>query len=117
MEMAEECKYAYRDGKYYIVYEETQQSQMQGSVTTLKTDGNLVWVNRTGPVNTKLCYEVGRSHSAAYRFDFGVIVMETEAQKIEVALDDEGGTVEMEYLLDMGGNKTQNHLSIAVTLK
>ena len=117
MEMVEDCKFACRDGKYFIVYQETEQSQMKGSVTTVKTDGNIVWVNRTGPVNTKLCYEVGQVHSAAYHFDFGVIVMETQTQKIEIALGDNGGTINMEYVLDMGGMKTQNQLCISVKRK
>lgn len=112
--MAGECKYTRKDDKYYIMYEEKEPEPGQSAMITIKIAGGVVWVKRTGPVSTHLCYEEGKTHESAYRFDFGVIMLETTAQKIELMLSDGEAMIEMEYLLDMGGLKTQNHMRIDV---
>ena len=115
MEMAGECKYCRKGDKYYIMYEEKQPEPEESTIVTVKTDGSVVWIKRTGPASTHLCYEEGKTHGSAYRFDIGVIMLETTAQKVNLSLSERAACVEIEYLLDMGGIKSQNHIRLDVT--
>ena len=80
MDVIADARYAHRNGKYYIIYEESGLSEMRGCITTVKVeeDGR-VWVKRSGAIDTNMCYEVGHTHSCVYEFDFGSITMETHA--------------------------------------
>lgn len=118
MDVIADARYARRNGKYYIMYEEDGLSELRGSVTTIKVeDGGKVWVKRSGAVETNMCYEVGQTHSCVYDFDFGSITMETHATQIDVSLTPEGGEVTMRYHLDMGAVKSQNSLNISIKEK
>lgn len=118
MDVIADARYAYRNGKYYIMYEESGLSEMRGCITTVKVeeDGR-VWVKRSGALDTNMCYEVGRTHSCVYEFYFGSITMETHATQIDVALTPEGGQIDMRYRLDMGAVKSDNHLNISIKEK
>ena len=116
MDILADARYEYKNGKYYILYEETGFSEMRGSTTTIKVEenGGKVWVKRTGAMNSVMCYEVDKKHSCVYNFDFGSITMETEAKKIDANLDENGGELDMIYRLDMGAAKSENHLNISI---
>ena len=118
MDIIVDARYEYKNGKYYIIYEETGFSEMRGCITTIKIepDGK-VWVRRTGALTTSMCYEEGKAHSCVYNFDFGSITMETHTKKIDVSLDPNGGELDMLYSLDMGGAKSENHLNITIKEK
>ena len=48
MEVIADARYAHRNGKYYIMYEETGLSEMRGCITTVKVEeGGKVWVKRS----------------------------------------------------------------------
>jgi uncharacterized beta-barrel protein YwiB (DUF1934 family) len=118
MEVIADARYAHRNGKYYIMYEETGLSEMRGCITTVKVEeGGKVWVKRSGAVDTNMCYEVGQTHSCVYEFDFGSITMETHATQIDAALTPNGGQLDMRYRLDMGAVKSENHLNISIKEK
>ena len=118
MDVIADARYAHRNGKYYIMYEESGLSEMRGCITTVKVeeDGR-VWVKRSGAIDTNMCYEAGRTHSCVYEFEFGSITMETHATQIDVALAPEGGQIDMRYRLDMGAVKSDNHLNISIKEK
>lgn len=118
MDVIEDARYEYKNGKYYIIYEESGFSEMSGATTTLKVepDGK-VWVKRSGEINSKMCYEVGKRHSCVYDLPFGSITMETLASKIDASLTPQGGELDIVYKLDMGAAKSENHLNITIKEK
>lgn len=118
MDGVNDGKFAFKNGKYYIIYEENILSEMSGCTTTVKVDENgVVSVKRSGTVNNTLIYEQGKTHSCMYSFEFGSIRMETHTKKITNSLTPSGGGLELIYDLDMGANKSKNHLSITVKEK
>lgn len=118
MDIIADALYARRNGKYYIMYKEDGLSEMRGCTTTIKVeDDGRVWVRRSGPVSTNLCYETGQTHSCVYKFDFGSITMETHTDSIDANLTSAGGELDMHYYLDMGAVKSDNHLNITIKEK
>jgi type I restriction enzyme S subunit len=74
MDIIVDARYEYKNGKYYIIYEETGFSEMRGCTTTIKIEPDCkVWVRRSGALTTSMCYEEGKAHSCVYSFDFGSI--------------------------------------------
>ncbi len=106
-----------RNGKYYIIYDEPDATQMKDCTTTIKTDLKTVSVKRGGSVNTNLDFELNTQRNCLYRFEFGTIIMETKATVIEIDLSESGGRVYLEYHLDTGGEKTFNKLELIVKEK
>lgn len=106
-----------RNGKYYIIYEEPDVSQMKDCTTTVKTDLKTVSVKRGGSINTNLEFELNCEKRCVYKFEFGTIIMETKATVIEVSLTEEGGVIYLEYELDTGGEKSLNKLKMTITKK
>lgn len=118
MEVIADARYEYKNGKYYIIYEETGLSEMRGCTTTVKVEpGGCVWVKRSGAMDSSICYEAGKSHSSVYSFDFGSITMETHTKTIDALLTPAGGELDMVYDLDMGAVRSENHLNISVKEK
>lgn len=118
MDSYADAKFALKNGKYYIIYEENILSDMPGCTTTVKVDEDgVVSVKRSGAINNTLVYEKGKSHSCLYSFDFGSLRVETHTKEITNSLTPSGGELELIYDLDMGANKSKNHLSITVKEK
>ncbi len=118
MEMAGDCNFYRQDGTYYIEYQEDDPEHSSGCTTQIEVGEELVKVGRTGPtLNTELRYQAGRTHSCAYELEFGTIVMESTAQSVDAAFTETGGRLSLCYLLDIGGTKSQNHLTIEVKTK
>lgn len=107
----------FRNGKYYLIYNEPEVTQMKDCTTTIKTDLKTVNVKRGGSINTNLDFELNKSRNCIYKFEFGTIVMETKTTVIDVDLSEQGGKIKLEYELDTGGEKSFNKLEIEVKLK
>lgn len=115
MEVIEDARYEYKNGKYYIIYEETGFSEMRGCTTMIKVEpSGCVWVKRSGALETSMCYEAGKSHSSVYSFDFGSLTMETHTKSVNMSLTPSCGELDMVYTLDMGAARSENHLNIRV---
>lgn len=117
MQTASEGNLYFRNGKYYLVYDEPDVTQMKDCTTTVKTDLNTVSVKRGGSINTNLEFELNKCKKCVYKFEFGTIIMETRATVIEVELSENGGRIRLEYELDTGGEKSFNKLEITAVAK
>lgn len=114
IDMVSDGSYYIKNNNYYILYNESKQSELDGTTTIVKTDGTSVWVNRRGSVKSNMVYSVGKKHTALYKFNFGALSMETYTNSIDIKLDNKGGYININYLLDMGGNKSENNLNINI---
>lgn len=107
----------FKNGKYYIIYDEPDVTQMKDCTTTVKTDLKTVSVKRGGSINTNLDFELNTSRNCVYKFEFGTIIMETKATVIDINLSEQGGRICLEYELDTGGEKSFNKLEIDIKMK
>ena len=116
IDIKSEASYYKSDGKIYIVYEEDGMSDLGCTETTVIYNGDSVCVERNSGVIAQMKYKRDEHNKCMYNFEFGAICIETDTKKVDVKLDEKGGRIELEYTLNMGGNKSSNQLLIDVNV-
>ena len=109
-------RYYSRDGKYYIVYQESEATGFKGATTTLKVEGeDSVTMTRSGPSRTRLILERGRRHLCHYETEEGDILLGVSGCRIHSQLDDLGGELRFDYSLDVNSSLvSRNEVTISV---
>ncbi|MBQ8825040.1 MAG: DUF1934 domain-containing protein [Ruminococcus sp.] len=102
-ELFTDGKYNKRDdGGWEIVYEDTEATGFEGSVTRIQvTDDNVVSIIRSGSSNSNLMLEVGKKHFCLYSTPFGDMTMGVRTSLIENKLNQDGGSLHLKYTLDI----------------
>ncbi len=104
-----------RPGSYYIVYNESAISGMEGTTTALKIEPTRVTLNRMGQAELKQTFEKGVWNEGCYVTPYGSMMVGVIPSKVEVDLTDVGGSINLEYELQVGREKiSDNMLSITV---
>lgn len=98
-----------------IIYEDTEATGFEGSVTTIKVKGNKeASVIRTGSANSFMSLEVGNRHYCQYGTPFGNMQIGIYTHTIENTLN-ENGRLYLKYTLDMNASHlSDNELIINV---
>lgn len=100
IELVTEGKFYKKNNFYYIVYDESEISGMEDSITTLKINNDEVWMKRFGQNNSKLTFKKGDKYNTQYTTDYGNLNMEVSTQKVNVNINDEGeGELSLKYKL------------------
>ena len=92
-----------------IIYEESELSGMEGSVTSIGFDRNapgLVSMMRSGLVSTAMVFEKGKRHICVYDTPFSSFQICILARKVENRLLTEG-TLELDYLIEIHGAQAE----------
>lgn len=105
--------YTEKNGKQYITYKTENDGDKVSSM--IKIDGNEILIKRTGSVNSSMVYKVGAKKEFLYHLPYGNIPMEIETQRIVSKLDENGGTIELVYILNVQGEKYFNDMKITVS--
>ncbi len=104
IEMITEGKFYKKNEVYYIVYDESEITGMEGSITTLKIQGKKVSLKRFGNNNSKLTFEKGKSHISEYDTLYGFMPIEIVTSNVEIDISDSGiGRIKLAYTLDISG--------------
>ncbi len=101
-----------------LVYEESEMSGMEGSVTTIGFDRNapeLVTMMRTGMVRSALVFEAGKRHTSLYHTPFSSFELCAHTLHIENKLLTEG-TLSLEYILSFHGAESE-HCRLFITVR
>ena len=109
--------YVKRGGSRYIVYKEyTSDDSPKTRTSVLKIDGSSrVTLIRKGGDNTRLILENGKRHLCEYDTEYGNMMIGVFTSKLDSALDDAGGSLEVSYTLDINSTLSSlNELSITV---
>ncbi len=114
IEITTEGRFYNKDGKYYISYNEGELSGLEKCSTTLKIapDG-IVTMMRRGHTNTHLVFEKGRCHTGHYETPYGDFTISVTAKKMNVDIDDNGGNIDIDYVLNIN-NIAQTHNGISL---
>ncbi len=115
IELQTQGKFAERDGKYYISYEETELTGFEDTVTTINVSEKRVKMSRSGKYNMKMTYEPGEKNLCYYETAYGSIAVAIDTRKIVHDLTPEGGTVMIDFLLD-SDNVTFAHNQLKITV-
>jgi uncharacterized beta-barrel protein YwiB (DUF1934 family) len=113
IEVMTEGSFYDKNGTYYILYTEGE----EGVSTRIKASRQTVSIRKSGAYSSDFLYETGRTHSFVYRMPYGEIAMELNTQKVYIELSETGGTIVLDYILEMNLQKIENHLTISVQLR
>lgn len=116
IELITEGKFYKKNGAYYLVYEESEISGMEGATTTLKIQDDKVLMKRFGTSSSKLIFEKGKKHKTAYHTQYGDFDMEVTTNKMEVNISDLGkGSIKLSYRLVISNTvESSNQLTIDI---
>lgn len=95
-----------KNKNFYIVYEESEISGMEGSTTTLKIeDGSKISMRRFGNLDIHLVFEKGKSYNSQYRTQYGDFDMEVFTKELDIMLCNktQQGKIAIEYDLWVAG--------------
>ncbi len=89
------------EDNYYISYNESNLTGMDGTTTTFKIEPNSVTLIRYGSVSSLMVFEKGRKHISEYNTDYGTFEVGIMAQNLSVDLNDLGGRINVEYIIEV----------------
>lgn len=105
-----------REDRFFISYKETEATGYQGSITTVKAEGDKkVSMLRNGQMPSRLVIELGKRHVCHYDTGFGSLSLGVAADEIENSLTEHGGELMFSYTLDTGMERlSRNKVKITV---
>lgn len=106
MELVTEGKYYKKDDAYYVTYDESEVTGMNGTTTTLKVTDDVVTLIRVGSVNSHFVFKQGQKHVSYYDTENGAFTISVLANAVDVKMDDHGGEIRVGYQLEIDNNKT-----------
>lgn len=98
-------KFYQKGGSYYVVYEETQISGMEGTTTTLKIEDKKVTLIRFGTTVSRLSFQVDVKNTSLYKTPFGIMEITVKPSAVDINIDDMGGEVKLFYELEVAGSE------------
>lgn len=116
IELVTEGKFYNKNGAYYLVYDESEISGMEGSTTTLKIQGEKVSMKRFGANTSNLIFEKGRKHISEYETMYGDMTMEIMTNSLDINISDTGkGSIDLSYRLNIIDSlESSNQLTIDI---
>ncbi len=118
IELVTSGKYYERNGKKYIVYDESQVTGFgEGTQTMLKIDGDVVTMSRNGIEggNTHMVFEKGKTHLGHYETPYGSFTVSTITDKMKVDIGETKGEVKIDYFIDVNNvPQSSNSLSMSI---
>lgn len=108
MESDEDCMELLTDGEYSLgngiatfSYMESELTGFEGTKTTFAVESDKVVMTREGVVSNRLIFQEGRKHHFVYETPYGSITMGVDTHTISNRLNDNGGDLEINYIIDM----------------
>lgn len=87
------------------------------TVITVLSD-SLVTIRKTGFISTSMVLELGKTHPVQYISPFGTLEMLLCAQVISGDFTETGGTLRLQYLIDIGDSySARNAIELQVSLR
>lgn len=106
LELVTEGKYYKEDEAYYVTYDESDVTGMNGTKTTLKVMDGVVTLIRVGSVNSQFVFQQGQKHISYYDTEYGAFTIGVLANEVDVRIDDNGGEIRVGYQLEVDNNNT-----------
>ena len=88
-----------RDGTGYTL--SYQESELNGTLTTIQVDGEQVTLMRVGEFNSQLVFQEGRRHLSVYNTPYGAMSVGVNTRHLLAELSDRGGDIEVDYFIEI----------------
>jgi uncharacterized beta-barrel protein YwiB (DUF1934 family) len=106
LELVTEGKYYKEDNAYFVTYNESEVTGMDGTTTTLKVADGIVTLMRSGSVNSHFVFQRGQKHISYYDTEYGAFTIGVYANEVDVRMDDSGGEIRVGYQMEIDNNKS-----------
>ena len=116
IEFETEGKYYIKDTTHYIVYEESELTGYKGTTTTIKVSKDEVTLARFGTNNTQMMFKKGRQYRGYYETPYGNFGMCITPTKVDINIGEDGGKINLEYLLDFARSSSKNTFNIKFSI-
>ena len=90
-----------RANGWCVSYQETELTGLQGVTTTFLLEPGTVTLDRKGPLNSTMVFREGQSHQSLYQMEFGALMLTVCAKKVQYALSEDGGTIDLIYRIEI----------------
>lgn len=115
VELVSPGTYAERNGVYYIRYDESSVTGLEGVKTTIKIHPDSIVLLRTGAVSMRHQYILGEERETIYETPFGAIEMAVKTHELEVRVNQSECQVHLGYDITVEGQpQFYNQLDICV---
>lgn len=103
------------NGKYYIMYDESDMTGFADTTTTIKVWEDNVVVTRKGKYNMKICYENGKQNLCLYPTPYGEIAASVKTFGVDYDFSETGGRLKVDYTIDADNeNFCRNSLNVKI---
>ena len=84
-----------------ITYEESDLPGLAGTTTAFRVGPRGVVLKRTGKLENQMIFMEGRRHESLYQIDIGALMIAVKATKVQSAVNEQGGTVDIHYQIEI----------------
>ena len=100
IELETDGVFAYENGEGMLSYMESELTGLDGTKTSFSIGPMGVVMTREGSLNSRMVFEKGKKHNFLYETPFGSATMGVNTTNISVSLDEHGGDMEIDYVVD-----------------
>ena len=93
--------YTFEDGVGCLTYMETEVTGLEGTRTTVMVMPQQVVVDRDGLITSRMIFREGEKNSMLYDTPYGNATMSISTRRITHAFDENGGRLEVDFVLDV----------------
>lgn len=90
----------YQDG-WKLKYEESDLTGLAGVTTTFFIQPNMVTLQRTGPLSSRMEFREGVPHESLYQMEFGALMITVCANKVSYDINENGGSIDLLYSIEI----------------
>lgn len=108
--------YHERQGVFYVVYQESEITGMEGVTTSLRIQGEHITLNRMGQAELKQEFQPGVLHRGRYVTPFGTLWLSVLTDGLEYDLTAQGGRISLGYDLFVD-DKLVSHNGLKMLIK
>ena len=101
LEFTTDGYYYYEDGIGCLSYEESEVTGLEGTRTSMIVMPDQVVVDRDGLITSRMIFKEGQKNSFLYETPYGNATMGIDTRKIFHSMDENGGKVEIDYVLNV----------------
>ncbi|MGB9679056.1 MAG: DUF1934 domain-containing protein [Thermoanaerobacteraceae bacterium] len=109
IEIVTEGSFYVKGNTFYITYDETEISGMDGTTTTLKVTENKVTLMRFGSNKSRMIFQKNKRHESDYMTPYGKVLLGIEPSDLHVNLSKVGGEITIKYIIDLDKKVVSNN--------
>ena len=110
-----EAEFEYNNGAYFIDYEESELTGLEGTKTSIEIGDNYVSLQRSGTINTNMLFMKDRKTSSYYNTPYGDMQIDIFTDYLNIDVTPKGGKINVDYFIDINNLSTgKNNFEIEI---